>query len=203
MRFLFLLLTIGMGFLISCQPPKKSRYVKTNPEPAPVVRKTPEPVVEKDPLTPFTKDLFNKLLSNQIDLKRVQFYIDQEMILNRYMENGKMEVTNGVIKFVNGKNVNEIIIPAGTPCAAEYIEGDAIRVSFDKTGSTFRFQNSRSFSPDYFVLTGANWKDGTCEIEYDGSRYRVSCGSCSSAADIRLMVKQSTVDSNESKTKRL
>ncbi len=199
-KYFFAALLLGTCW-VACTPHKKLQ--KPAPEPVAPVRPRVEPVIEKDPLVPFNRDLFNKLLGNQIDIKKVQFYIDQELVLNRYMENGKLEVTNGIIKFVNGKNVNEIVIPANTPCVAEYVEGDAIRVSFDKTGSTFRFQNSRTVSPEFFSFTGINWRDGTCEVDYEGARYRVSCGTCSAVSDAKLMVKQSVVDNNENKSRRI
>jgi hypothetical protein len=187
----FILILIGIQ---ACGPRKE-------------VQKTPTrydaPVEKKNDYVPFTKDLYNKLLANRIDLKKVQFFIDQELVFTRGVDNGKVEVSNGVIKFINGKYVNEIVLPIYTPGVCELVEGDGLRISFEKGGQAFKFLNSRQYSPDYFVFTGSNWKDGSCEVDYDGNKYRVNCGTCSSAADAKLVVRQSDIDNNERKSKQM
>src|SRR6185437_15290476 len=52
---------------------------------------------------PFTRDLKQKLEKDNIDLKQVQFYVDQKLILNRNLGDQKLVVSSGVVKMENGK----------------------------------------------------------------------------------------------------
>src|SRR6202042_2852562 len=81
---------------------------------------------------PFTKDLKQKLEKESIDLKQVQFYVDQKLILDRNLGDQKVVVTSGVVKLENGKYINEVIVPALTPGICEASEGDKLMISFEK-----------------------------------------------------------------------
>ena len=77
--------------------PKKPLY--SNPQPT--TSRVVEPPQTKDPYVPFTRELFDKLSANNIDVKLVQFYIDQQLVLTRNLNNDQVTVKNGVIKFNN------------------------------------------------------------------------------------------------------
>lgn len=157
---------------------------------------TPDPTV----YVPFTKDLYNRLRANNIDIKKVQFFTDQEILLSRYMDNNKTEVISGVVRFSNGKNIDEVKLPVHTPGICDSIDVDGLRINFERGNNDFKFINNK-YSPDYFIFSGNNWKDGTCEVIYNRLVYRASCGTCGSAADIKLVVKQSDLDNTQKKTK--
>src|ERR1700753_1550175 len=73
---------------------------------------------------PFTRDLKQKLEKENIDLKQVQFYVDQKLILNRNLGDQKVVVSSGVVKMENGKYINEVIIPMLTPGLVENTDND-------------------------------------------------------------------------------
>ena len=189
MKQIFILSAIVfIGFLTGCGGPKKTVQPLVS-EP----RRMEMPV--KDEYVPFTKDIYQKLLANKIDLKAVQYFVDQQLVLSRNLDNNKMEVVNGIIKTSNGNKVDEVVIPIYAKGICELVEGDGLRISFEE-GTNFKFLNSKAYSPDNFIFAGANWKDGSCDIDYKNVRYRVNCGTCSSAADAKLVVKQSFLDNN-------
>ncbi len=196
--FLSFLIVISV-FAVACRHHKKIQMPIKPVE----VAKPVEAVVDTNTYVPFTKDLYNRLKAYNIDVKKVQFFVDQQMVLNRYIDVNKAELKSGVVKFVNGRYTNEIVIPALTPCVVDSIDYDGFRVSFEKGSyNFFKFINNK-YSPDFFAFSGSNWKEGTAEIYYDKQVYRVSCGSCSSVSDVKLMVKQSDMDKSETKTKTL
>ncbi|MFP5042225.1 hypothetical protein [Parasediminibacterium sp. JCM 36343] len=163
-----------------------------------------DPPVSKDPYVPFTRELFDKLSSRNIDLKAVQYYIDQQLVLSRGIDNDQVAVKNGVIKFSNGKYVNEIVIPQNTPVVLESIEGDGLRVNADNGTNTLKFLNSKQYSPVNYIFNPDKWnKDGTCEVNYDNNKYTVSCPTCStnSPNEAKLVVKQSAIDNMDKNTK--
>jgi len=157
---------------------------------------TPDPTI----YVPFTKDLYNRLKANNIDIRKVQFFTDQEILLSRNMDMNRTEVVSGVIKFSNGKNIDEIRIPIHTPGVCDSIDYDGLRINFERGSNDFKFINNK-YSPDYFIFSGNNWQDGSCDVLYNRLVYRASCGTCSSAADIKLVIKQSDLDNTQKKTK--
>ncbi|MBA4196497.1 MAG: hypothetical protein C0459_02980 [Chitinophaga sp.] len=158
-------------------------------------------VKEPDVYIPFTRELYNILKANNIDVRKVQFYVDQQIILSRNLVQGKTEVINGIIKFSNGKNIDEVVIQQHTPCVVDSVDYDGFRVSFGGANNWFKFINSRqSTYPENYVCSGTNWKDGTADLLYNKLIYRASCGTCGSLADVRLEVKQSEFDNSMRKT---
>ncbi len=149
---------------------------------------------------PFTRDLFILLRSKNIDIKKVQFFIDQQLILSRFYDVNKAEVVSGVIKFANGRYIDEIIIPALTPGVCDSIEADGLKINFERGNNDFKFINNK-YSPDFFIFSGNNWKDGSCDVYYNKMIFRAACGTCSSASDIKLVVKQSDIDNTKKTSK--
>lgn len=182
--------------LVACTHHKKIQLPVKAAEPVKEVE-----AVDTNAYVPFTRDLYNKLRAYNIDIKKVQFFIDQQITLDRYLDVNKAEIKSGILKFVNGRTINEIVIPSLTPCVVDSIDTDGFRVSFEKGSiNIFKFINNK-FSPDFFVFTGTNWKEGTAEVYYDKQIYRASCANCSSVSEVKLMVKQSDMDKSDKKIK--
>jgi hypothetical protein len=155
-------------------------------------KKTPEKK-EDTVYVAFTKGLRQRVANNNIDIKKVQFFIDQKLILRRTLGSEKAEVQSGVILFEKGAYINEIIIPAFTPGVCENVNGDRLRISFEKQGNYIEFA---ALSDSYFKLTGSNWDvaNGTADINYDNFTYKVQCASCSSAGEAKLVVIKKEID---------
>ena len=164
--------------LVACSHHKKIQLPIKPVEPV----KEVEAAVDTNAYVPFTRDLYNKLKVYNIDIKKVQFFIDQQVTLDRYVDVNKAEIKSGVLKFLNGRTINEIVVPALTPCVVDSIDTDGFRVSFERGSSNvFKFINNK-YSPEFFVFTGTNWKDGSAEVYFDKQIYRASCANCSSVA---------------------
>lgn len=200
-RILTIVIVVTALVLHSCggvkkvPPPaaKTTAPAKTDPAPA------------KDEYVPFTKNIYDQLVTNKIDLKKVQYYNDQDIYLAKGTDVNAISIDNkGVILEASGTNVDKIVIAKYTPGKCELVEGDGLRISFQAGGSTFKFLNSKTYSPDNFIFSGANWKDGQCDVDYNGARYRASCGGgCISVADVKLAVKKSFLDKNNINEKKL
>ena len=190
---LYCLIIIGIATISSCHHKVQQA--------TPVRKDTISTVKEPDVYIPFTKELYNILKASNIDVRKVQFYVDQQIVLTRNLTQGKTEVISGVIKFSNGNYVDEVIIQQHTPCIVDSVDYDGLRVSFGGAANWFKFINSRqSTYPDNYVCSGTNWKDGTADLLYNKLVYRGSCGTCGSLADVRLEVKQSDFNNSTRKT---
>src|SRR5579872_2832562 len=121
---------------------------------------------------PFTRDLKQRLERDNIDLKQVQFYVDQKLILNRNLGDVKVEVHSGVVKMENGKYINEVIIPALTPGICDGAEGDKLMISFEKGNNNLPFGPGSGYTFNEYSLYGVEWKNGTTAVMYDSNKFR-------------------------------
>ena len=198
MKQIFILCTVVFAFILqSCGGPKRVEApVKVAP-----IKPVQTVVPVKEDYVVFTREIYDKLVANKIDLKKVQYYNDEIIFLARGKEIGGIEVVGGKIVEASGNDVDKIVIPKYTPGKCELVETDGLRVSFQSGATPFKFLNSQSYSPDNFIFSGANWKDGSCDVDYNNIRYRASCGGgCSSVADVKLVVQKSFLDKNNIKT---
>jgi hypothetical protein len=143
--------------------------------------------------------LFLKLEKDNVDLRQVQFYIDQELILTRNLGDTRVEVSQGVVKLENGKYINEIVIPALTPGVCENAGGDKLMVSFEKGNNDLTFGLGSGYSFNQYVLYGTEWKNGTAAVTFDAGKFRARCGGCSDVASVTLLIRKSERDRMERK----
>jgi hypothetical protein len=171
----------SVSFLFSCSSSRKAR----------------------NSYVPFTRDLKLKLEKDNIDLKQVQFYVDQKLILSRNLGDQKVEVHSGVVKLENGKYINEVIVPAFTPGICESTENDKLMVSFEKGNNDLAFGPGSGYTFNEFVLYGTEWRNGTASVTFDSNKFRARCGTCQDVASATLVVKKSVLDKIDRKTRTL
>ena len=150
---------------------------------------------------PFTRDLKAKLEKENIDLKEVQFYIDQKLILSRNLGDQKLEVKSGVVKLENGKYINDVIIPPFTPGICNATENDRLMISFEKGNNDLAFGPGSGYTFNDYVLYGTEWKDGTAAVTYDSNKFRARCGTCADVASATLVIRKKELDKMERKSR--
>ena len=150
---------------------------------------------------PFTKDLKQRLERENIDIKRVQFYVDQKLILSRNVDDKKAQVSSGVVRLENGKYINEVIIPAFTPGICDTIMNDRMMINFEQGNNDLAFGQGSGYTFANFVLYGSEWKNGTAAVTFDSNKFRASCGSCADVASATLVVRKSEIDKFERKSR--
>ncbi|HXB91717.1 MAG TPA: hypothetical protein VNU72_05490 [Puia sp.] len=152
--------------------------------------------------TPFTRDLKQKLDVDNIDLKEIQFYVDQKIVLNRNLGSQDITVKNGVVKQSNGKYINEVVIPSLTPGICTGTDFDRLLVSFEKGNSYLAFGPGSANNANNYVLYGTEWKLGTALVSYDAEKFRARCGTCSDVAAVTLVIKKKELDKLKRKTRK-
>jgi hypothetical protein len=152
---------------------------------------------------PFTRELKLKLEKDNIDLKQVQFYVDQKLILSRNLGDQKVEVHSGVVKLENGKFINEVIVPAFTPGVCEATDNDKLMVSFEKGNNNLAFGPGRGYTFNEYVLYGTEWKNGTASVTFDSNKFRARCGTCQDVASATLVIRKSELDKIDRKIRTL
>ena len=156
--------------------------------------------MSRDKFVPFTKDLKMRLERENIDLRQVQFYVDQELILSRNLGDVKLEVHSGVVKLESGKYINEVIIPAFTPGICDTVNNDKLMVSFEQGANSLAFGPGSGYTFNQYVLYGTDWKNGTAAITYDSNKFRARCGTCQDIASATLVIRKTAIDKIERKT---
>ncbi len=150
---------------------------------------------------PFTRQLKERLEKENIDIKQVQFYVDQKLIMSRYLDDDKAQVKSGVVKLENGRYVNEVVVQPFTPGVCEDITNGNLMISFEKGSNDLGFGIGSGYTNDQYVLYGFDWKNGTAVVNFDSNKFRVRCGTCTDVASAKLMIKKSIVDKFEKKTR--
>lgn len=96
----------------------------------------------------FTQETKEKLEAKGVDLKKIQFYNSEAIVLLREVKDEDIKVAEGKVHVENGKNIEEIIIKRNTPgLFAEANTSDALMIRFEKGGTKFLpFVPSKDYS---------------------------------------------------------
>lgn len=195
---IIILSAIGSITLLGCTVKKKAVT-------APVVEapkiQAPKVVEDLGNLVPFTRDLFFKLRENGLDIKKLKFYVDNTIALNKIASSGNLEI-NELGTLVNKKGVADNVIKI-TPQVAgivEYVEADGLRLNFGRPNSTLKFINNTQ-SPKFFSFAGDKFDkmNGTVELPYNNSTYKANCEGCSNVTEVKLLIKQLDIEAGMGK----
>ena len=117
-------------------------------------------------MEPFTHEIREDYDFGDAELKNIQYYLSEDIVLTRELSSNESTVTSGhSIKIVNNKRVEEIIFRAGTPGIATFVGEDYFEISFEK-GQTLFFWAGDDFAGKY-KLYAFNWTNGVGEIHYE------------------------------------
>ena len=126
-------------------------------------------------LTYFTQDLYRENKWSDDELKQIQFYLSHSIILKREAGSDASEIREGEIRIRGGRKVEEIYIPAGTPCVFLFSpKENRLAVSFEKTGKDRYLMFGPNPKTDgRYVLLAAEWDKRQGKVTYDGSSWWV------------------------------
>lgn len=154
----------------------------------------------------FTVDTQKQLTEEKIDLKQIQFFNSEEIVLVRQASEAEVNVEDGKLKMKNGKMVEEIIIPAGTPGICEVYDERSLRVSFDdgeRNALPFLVERRGGVVVDRsgFKLGGKDWKKTRNggkigKVDYEKEVFTIIRG-----ADSRLLIDKTTLTKVDRTTK--
>lgn len=144
--------------------------------------------------TYFGSELKNDLVASNVDLKKVQFYVDRDIVLQRQVSDRSAKVSGGEIKLQNGEYVHVVRLKKGTPGVITNVYRNKVDVAFemgDKRYLTFGEVKVGRELP--YTLFADSWHKGLGAIRYDGFTYYIMPG----GGDAKLVVKKKYV--NQSK----
>lgn len=126
-------------------------------------------------LTPFTERLYEQNRWTQEDLKRIQFYVSNDIVLRRDFASTDSRIEGGTIRIEGGKQIEEVVIKSGTPGVFLFSpKSERFAISFEE-GSDDRYL---MFGPSpradgRFVLLASDWERRQGTVTYEGRRFNV------------------------------
>lgn len=125
-------------------------------------------------LTPFTERLQDENRWSDQELKRIQFYLSEDLVLTRQVNRGSSEIRKGEIKTINGKRVEEVVIRRKTPGVFLYSrKDDHFAVTFESNSDDHLMFGPNPKVGGRYVLLASNWNKKEGRVSYAGKKWRV------------------------------
>lgn len=127
-------------------------------------------------LSPFTQSLYEENNWGERELKRIQFYLSESVTLRRQKTDADSRIEGGKIRSEQGRQIEEIIIPKGTPGLLTYLpREDRFAISFEENAKN----RTLTFGPDSrngnrYILKVAKWNKNKGLVVYDDQNFYVS-----------------------------
>lgn len=136
-------------------------------------------------LSPLTQRLINENNWSETEFKRIQFYLSEDIVMQRALSGSETEIISGEIKVVDGRKVEEIRIPKGTPGVFSFApKSQRMAVSFEDGSDRYLVFGPNPKAGDRYVLLASDWNRNYGKVTYEGRKFRVN----SRAAYAALMV---------------
>ena len=124
----------------------------------------------------FTSDVRNKIESKNIDLKKLQYYIDNDVVLSREISSDTARVTAGRVVFQNGKYYETIILRANTKGVCTGVYPNRLNLAFE-TGNnkniTFTIPQIIGSQDVYQMVNEDIYGNASTIIKYEGQIYNL------------------------------
>lgn len=157
-------------------------------------------------LSYFTKDLYDRYDWSERELKRIQFYLSEDITLKRQLGNNQSRIVDGKIEARDGKKIEEIRIPKGTPGVfISSPNGDQVKIAFEsgKDEKSLVFGPNPHFNDRYTLLL-FDRNGGGGKVHYGGKVYRVAFENRSAGIKVDLKkVSDTSVRSRTAKGRRV
>ncbi len=138
-------------------------------------------------LTPFTQNLYEENRWTESELKKIQFYLSNDIVLHRELSGGKSDIISGEIKMVRGKKIEEVVIKRGTPGVFLFSpKSNRFAVSFEENDSNFLIFGPSPKARSRYVLLASDWDRNSGIVTYGSKKWRANADSAWSGLMVDL-----------------
>ncbi len=135
----------------------------------------------------FTERMQNEYDWEERELKQIQFYLSEDIVLTRSRRGGKTRIKDGKIQVKDNSNVEEIKFKKGTPGTVIFSpKTDRVAVSFESGADKFLMFGPNKKANGRFVLLAKDWDRNIGQITYDGKTYNTTSESAYAALLVQL-----------------
>ena len=124
----------------------------------------------------FTSEVRRQIESKNIDLRKLQYYIDNDVMFKREISSDTAKVTSGNVIFQNGKYYQTIALRADTKGICTAVYTDRLMLSFevgDNKNIVFSIPKSEGSYDVYQMMKEDTYGNPTTTILYDGHIYNM------------------------------
>lgn len=136
---------------------------------------------------PFTHDLREDYAISPEEIRKLQFYTSDEIVLERLIhQQGAKATKESRLELLNNDVVRQVRIPRHTPCVAVGVTNDMIEVSFEQ-GKALFFGSSpakRKEVEGAYSLLARDWTERKGTVTYGGDTWTTRPG----AGSVHLLV---------------
>lgn len=126
-------------------------------------------------LSPLTQRLVDDQNWTEDELKRIQFYLSEDLVLTRELRDGKSEIRNGQVKIIDGREVEQIVFKRNTPGVFVFSpKTQRIAVSFERNDEDFLVFGPNPKAGNRYVIMAADWNRRNGSVTYAGKKWRVN-----------------------------
>lgn len=126
-------------------------------------------------LTPFTRDLYDRHHWSDAELKGIQFYLSDDLVIYRNVDEvDEVKISGGEIKMVDGRKVEEIRFRAGTPGVfISRPKEDHFAISFEEGDDTRYLMFGPNPKRDgQYMLMASEWNRRSGKVTYAGAKFQ-------------------------------
>jgi len=136
-------------------------------------------------LVPYSGYLQEKHNWGKPEIEQIQFYTSKDIVLYRNAADSETQIVNGTVKIKNGKQVEEVVIKAGTPGIAVWqAEDNRYGICFDSDDDHFLTFGANPEKQKRFYLLASEWNGKNGIVTYNGEQYSTNA----SSADAFLLI---------------
>lgn len=149
-------------------------------------------------LTDYTTRLEKANDWSEDEIRQIQFYLSSDVILKRQIKEGSSEIVNGKIKMENGRQIEEVLIPSGTPGVALFSpKSERLAISFEAKGDDkFLMFGPNPKAGNRYVLLASEWDKRKGKVKYNDRTYYVDSQSAFAGLKVNLKrIKKTKVNS--------
>jgi len=126
-------------------------------------------------LSPLTQRLVDDQNWSESELKRIQFYLSEDLVLTRELRDGKSEIRNGQVKIIDGREVEQIVFKRNTPGVFVFSpKTQRMAVSFERNDDNFLVFGPNPNAGNRYVLLATDWNRRSGTVSYSGKKWRVN-----------------------------
>jgi len=135
----------------------------------------------------FTQNLYYEFNWSEEELQKIQFYLSQDVILRRNFSAEESKISDGKIRVVDGRKIEEVIFKKGIPGVVLFTpKNDRFAVGFEQNDDRHLMFGPNSKYSGRFVLLAKDWDKRVGQVTYAKKLWRVSSESAYAALMVDL-----------------
>ena len=128
-------------------------------------------------LSPFTQRLYEEQGWGEEELRRIQFYLSEDVVLQRELRNGRTNISRGTVQVVDGREVEQIVFRRNTPGVFTFQpKTQRVAIAFEDDADNYLVFGPNPKNGNRYTLLASDWTRTSGTVTYAGQQWRVSSG---------------------------